>query len=371
MTVRHRGQLLLCGIGISILFGLPSPLSAQTTPVIANSSEELRSRAIAFEREGRWSDALPIWCKAYGENRQNDEANEHIQNCLRRMFQAQRQIDKSLREKVLSLTHSQALALYGEVLTTLQTAYVDRAKVSPGRLFQQGVEEFLLTLNDPNFRKQQMPGVRDRDVREFQRRLREYVSVRVVDSIPDALALVKQIAATAKRDLQLSQTSVIVLEFIGGACNSLDEYTSYLSPAELALEMRMGADASVTEVRFVKEGIGFFRIGHFRETTPEEVDAAIAMLKMTSGLMGIKALVIDLQGNSGGSFSAAVQVADRFIPAGVIVSTQGQLDEFNKILSAGLKMGAIEIPLVVLVDGGTASAAEVLAGASATTNGLR
>jgi carboxyl-terminal processing protease len=70
---------------------------------------------------------------------------------------------------------------------------------------------------------------------------------------------------------------------------------------------------------------------------------------------------MDLRGNPGGLFSAAVQVVERFVPEGVIVSTQGQLDEFNKVLNAGRKMNVIDLPLIVLVDGGTASAAEILA----------
>jgi carboxyl-terminal processing protease len=62
-------------------------------------------------------------------------------------------------------------------------------------------------------------------------------------------------------------------------------------------------------------------------------------------------------------FAAAVQVADRFLPAGVIVSTQGQLRAYSKTYQAQNPMTAVDMPLVVLVDGETASAAEVLAGA--------
>ncbi len=111
----------------------------------------------------------------------------------------------------------------------------------------------------------------------------------------------------------------------------------------------------------MRDGIGYFKITHFRDTTAEEVDAAIANLRMRQG-MNLRALVMDLRGNSGGLFSSAVQVVERFVPEGVIVSTQGQLDEFNKVINAGRRMNVIDLPLVVLVDGGTASAAEILAG---------
>jgi hypothetical protein len=281
------------------------------------------------------------------------------------MFQAQRQTDHSLREKVLSLTHTQALALYSEVLTTLHTAYVDQSKVAPARLFQQGLDEFLLSLNDANFRKLHAPDLSDTTIRVFQARLKEYMSVRAVDTVPDAIELVKMIAATAKRDLHLNKTSAVVLEFIGGACNSLDEYTSYISPAELAAEMRPETESSVfVDTSFLKNGVGYFRITHFRDTTAGEVDAAISSLsKMAPQGMSLRVLVMDLRGNPGGLFSSAVQVVERFVPEGVVVSTQGRLDEFNKVYSTGGKMNVIDLPLIVLVDGATASAAEVLVGA--------
>jgi C-terminal peptidase prc len=171
------------------------------------------------------------------------------------------------------------------------------------------------------------------------------------------------VAATAKRDLHISKTSVVVLEFIGGACNSLDEYTAYLSPAELTAESRIGSESSVADAGFLKDGIGYLRITHFRDTTPAEVDTAVAALRMAPQGMNLRVLVMDLRGNHGGLFTSAVQVAGRFIPEGVIATTQGQLDEFNQVHNGGAKMGVIDLPLIVLVDGSTASAAEVLAGA--------
>jgi carboxyl-terminal processing protease len=77
----------------------------------------------------------------------------------------------------------------------------------------------------------------------------------------------------------------------------------------------------------------------------------------------MRVLVIDLRGNPGGLFAAAVQVAERFLPAGVIVSTHGQLRAYAKMYVAQNPLTATDVPLVVLVDGDTASAAEVVAGA--------
>jgi C-terminal peptidase prc len=106
--------------------------------------------------------------------------------------------------------------------------------------------------------------------------------------------------------------------------------------------------------------VGYIRIGHFQTTTPRELDDAILALK----LEGAQAIILDLRGNHGGSFLAAVETARRLLPAGVIVTTQGQISEVaNQVFSSSSGMGAHDIPLVLLIDAETASAAEVLAAA--------
>jgi carboxyl-terminal processing protease len=105
-------------------------------------------------------------------------------------------------------------------------------------------------------------------------------------------------------------------------------------------------------------GIGYLQLAGFQKTTLQEMDEAIARLKME----GMKVLILDLRGNPGGLFNVAVQVAERFLAEGIIVSTQSQVPAFNKVHEAH-NMMAHTLPLVVLVDGDTASAAEIVAGA--------
>ena len=79
---------------------------------------------------------------------------------------------------------------------------------------------------------------------------------------------------------------------------------------------------------------------------------------------GVRAMVLDLRGNMGGSFLASVETAKRLIPSGLIVTTQGQLAEVsNQPFSSDSGMSAHDIPIVALIDAETASAAEVLAAA--------
>jgi C-terminal processing protease CtpA/Prc len=79
---------------------------------------------------------------------------------------------------------------------------------------------------------------------------------------------------------------------------------------------------------------------------------------------GARVLILDARGNVGGNFLAGIQVAQRFLPAGIIVTTQGQSPEFaNRIFSSDSGMTAFDLPVVLLVDARTMSAAEAIAAA--------
>lgn len=118
--------------------------------------------------------------------------------------------------------------------------------------------------------------------------------------------------------------------------------------------------ARIHEAISTKDGIGYLRIGSFTATTPRELDEAINSLKGR----GVRAIVVDLRGNMGGSFLASVDTARRLLPAGLIVTTQGQSTEVNNVpFTSETGMSAHDLPLVVLIDSETASGAEVLAAA--------
>ena len=104
-------------------------------------------------------------------------------------------------------------------------------------------------------------------------------------------------------------------------------------------------------------GIAYLRVGEFREGTPRELAEEVAALH------GARVLVLDLRRNSGGSFLAAVEVARRLLPGGEVVGTQGQLPGVAGQVFMAAGPAAIDLPLVALIDGETASAAEVVAAA--------
>jgi carboxyl-terminal processing protease len=112
----------------------------------------------------------------------------------------------------------------------------------------------------------------------------------------------------------------------------------------------------------LEPGYGYVRITTFSETTAQDLAVAVAHLKRDNP-GGIKGLVLDLRNNPGGVLEAGVAVADDFLDAGVIMTADGRTPEARFRMDAtpgDLIDGA---PLVVLVNGGSASASEIVAGA--------
>jgi len=115
----------------------------------------------------------------------------------------------------------------------------------------------------------------------------------------------------------------------------------------------------VVEHRLLSDGLGYLRIGDFPDGVSRTVETALKDLQER----GMRGLVLDLRSNNGGFLDEAVRTADLFIAEGVIVTTRGRHERDNKIFRAEPGGLAEKVPMVVLVNAGTASAAEVLAGA--------
>src|ERR1700759_5197348 len=112
----------------------------------------------------------------------------------------------------------------------------------------------------------------------------------------------------------------------------------------------------------LEPGYGYLRITGFSETTSDDVNHAIARLKRDNPA-GIKGLVLDLRNNPGGVLEAGVAVADAFLNEGVIVTADGRPPDARFRMDATPGDVIDGAPLVVLVNGGSASASEIVAGA--------
>ncbi len=114
--------------------------------------------------------------------------------------------------------------------------------------------------------------------------------------------------------------------------------------------------------RLLEPGYGYVRVSQFRARTGENMVTAIEKLKADAG-GGLKGMVLDLRNNPGGVLNGAVEVSDAFLDEGLIVYTEGRIADSKLSFSASPGDVLDGAPLVVLVNGGSASASEIVAGA--------
>ncbi len=132
------------------------------------------------------------------------------------------------------------------------------------------------------------------------------------------------------------------------------------APLELELKRDIIVVASVRS-EMLQPGYGYLRISQFQSRTGEELRRELKKLKASrSGLRGV---VLDLRNNPGGLLQASVQVTDIFLDDGLIVYTEGRLPNAFSRYMASNGEPSDATPLVVLINGGSASASEIVAGA--------
>jgi carboxyl-terminal processing protease len=113
--------------------------------------------------------------------------------------------------------------------------------------------------------------------------------------------------------------------------------------------------------RALPGGYGYLRVTQFQEHSDDDVEKALHSLEKDTG--GLKGLVLDLRNNPGGLLTQAVKVSDIFLESGLIVYTDGRLENQKQKYFAHKANTWSDFPMVVLVNGGSASASEIVAGA--------
>ena len=135
-------------------------------------------------------------------------------------------------------------------------------------------------------------------------------------------------------------------------------------PFDLTIIREIIALSSVRS-RIIAPGYAYVRISQFRVNTGDELEQEIEALYAENEAIEqpIKGIVLDLRNNPGGILQASVGVVDAFINEGRIVYTEGHLEQTGMDFSATKKTVAGDVPLVVLINNGSASASEIVAGA--------
>ena len=174
--------------------------------------------------------------------------------------------------------------------------------------------------------------------------------------IGDQILKINNIALSGKKAYEISNllksqiNAQITLEI--KRMNSPEVFQISLATEKIVIK-------NVPYAGLVKAGLGYIKLTDFTTNAGKEVSAALKELAQ----QGASKLILDLRGNPGGLLDEAINVSNIFIPKGAeIVSTKGKLEEWTKVYRTKSQPVDAEIPLVVLTDRRSASAAEIVAG---------
>jgi carboxyl-terminal processing protease len=132
------------------------------------------------------------------------------------------------------------------------------------------------------------------------------------------------------------------------------------TPKDITLKRAIIQVKSV-KLKKLEDNVGYIRIAAFQERTADELRKALKEVGEKNNPM--KGLILDLRNDPGGLLTQAIEVSDIFLKSGIIVSTRGRVKAAETISTATNDNNEISCPIVVLVNEGTASAAEIVAGA--------
>jgi hypothetical protein len=331
---------------------LPSTAWAAPLPVFGDATVQINlDMARAHETQGRWGEALALYEQILTADRNHADAKKGYLFCLRQCHRKVRLGDPSFIPVVLNVRTSEVVDFYKDVLRKVHELYVDAEKRQLTQLFKEGVRELLFDLDDPDFRSRFLKAQHSAsELQEFRSLLLTRLENAKVANLADAEAQVRSIYRAANRLLDLNP-KIVVAEFACGACNALDEYSLYHTQGSLMMP-RSGKTG--IEFDMPEKGIGYVRIWNFDDNTLQALETVMAELTMSK----VETLILDLRDNAGGSLDAAVQVVERFVPAPELIATTS--GKVNKTFQS-FGMNVVDLPIFVLVNGNTASAAELVA----------
>ncbi|MES2790639.1 MAG: S41 family peptidase [Planctomycetota bacterium] len=413
----------------------------------SGGTDQAVASGIELEKSRQWLEAIEHYEKELKAHPDQDELKHGLRRAKYHFAIDRRYADGSFLRTMLPMNRAEALGIVNEVLDKIHRGYVESL---PEMYFvAHGTESLYLALVNPKFLQTNLPGVSPQQVKEVRLILKERYWNKPVEDRRATVRIINEVCDLAERKIGL-RSGAVVMEYLFGGCNALDEYSGYLTPTRLkdlygnidgqfvglGIEMKAeagkglllvnvlpespaaegglysgehivaidgtncrlmttdeaanmlqgkpgsqvrldieGRDAKVRNRSFGRRavhvkslpivkiidqqhGIGYIKMTGFQKNTNDEMIAALRDLQS----QGMKSLIWDVRGNPGGLLTAAVEVLDHFIADGTIVSTKGRLPEESWTYSAH-RMGTVNMPLVLLVDGDSASASEIVAGA--------
>jgi carboxyl-terminal processing protease len=447
---RHLRFLLLLGIlAAAVAFALtPGFAGSSAGEASPGSMSQAVNTGVEFELSKKWVDAILHYEKALKTWPESKELEYGLRRSKIQFSVERRYSDNTFHKSLMTLSRNEALALFDDVFSRIQAHYVENVTMTS--FVAHGTESLYLALTNERFLKTNVAPRYRRNVERLREILRDDYWNKPVTQREEGRSVVGRVCQLGSEQLGIPATPII-LEYIFGGCNALDDYSSFLTPGRysdlyaniegqfvgLGVEIkaesgkglllvnvlpdspaaeggllageyivaidgtdvrdmttdsaagmlqglegtrvsvdvsRSGAGTSrrlslprravtvksipVAKIIDRESGVGYIQMTSFQKSTVQELDAALTDLKQK----GMRSLVWDLRGNPGGLLTAAVEVLDRFINDGVLVSTRGRNPDQNWSYSAH-RPGTWNLPLVLIIDGDSASASEIVAGA--------
>jgi carboxyl-terminal processing protease len=267
------------------------------------------------------------------------------------------------------------LSTFFEVFRFVQEHYVDEDKVDPNNLIEGAMRGMFEALDDPHSAYLSPEEMRDLDDTTMGRFGGVGLIISKIDRGVEVVApiegtpayragvnagdLIVAVDGESVVDLNIDE----VLSVLRGEPGSSVTMT-IIRGKNLRFDVRVVRDMiEVPTVRqdMIPGGIGYLRIIQFTPLTVDRVEEALQQFADS----GYSSLIIDLRSNPGGLLSGVIDIADFFLSKGPIVSTRSRVASENHVFYASSRntMVPADLPIVVLIDRGSASASEILAGA--------
>ena len=264
------------------------------------------------------------------------------------------------------------LRLFTEVLSIVQNQYVD--EVPPKELIYSAIKGTLRGLDphssflDPeSYREMQVETSGSFGGLGIEITLKDDILTVVapIDGTPAYRAglhtgdRIVKIDGLSTKDMQLSDAVKRMRGKPGSKVTITVLREGWAEPKDFDIVREQIKVQSVKSVE-MGDGVEYLKLRQFQEQSPHDLEAALEKFSKS----GMKALILDLRNNPGGLLTAAVEVSEKFIDDGkLVVYTEGRVRNQNMRFSAHAKRGYSQMPMVILVNQGSASASEIVAGA--------
>ncbi|MDI6785274.1 MAG: S41 family peptidase [bacterium] len=274
------------------------------------------------------------------------------------------------------LTTYQGLRLFSQALNLIKHNYVEPNKIDDEKLIYGAIEGLIKTLDDPYTHFLSPSVYKEMKVETSGK----FGGLGIVISIKDdKLTVISPIEDTPAHKIGI-QAGDIITKIEGDSTKGITLHESVRK-----LRGCKGTEVTITIQRededkpidftitrdiikidsvksaIIRNKVAYIRIATFNQNTPTELDKEIRKIKKYKNLSGI---ILDLRNNPGGLLNSAVDVSNCFIKEGVIVSTKGRYSRDNQVyLSKNHRLSLKDSPLVVLINEGSASGSEIVAGA--------